>query len=111
LMVGNGEYDVKRGIPPGTSIARLVPDILDDTFKRQNAKDAGYRVTSMTLQITGKTPITLTSGTIELSKYGLRPGDSFSIFNVQVVRSTWDPNDADNKPVNAKLDGSYVMGK
>jgi len=88
-----------------------LPDILDDTFKRQNAKDAGYRVTSMTLQITGKTPITLTSGTIELSKYGLRPGDSFSIFNVQVVRSTWDPNDADNKPVNAKLDGSYVMGK
>lgn len=111
LMVGNGEYDVKRGIPPGTSIARLIPDISDDTFKRQNAKDAGYRVTSMTLQITGKTPITLNSGTVELAKYGLRPGDSFSIFNVQVVRSTWDPNDADNKPVNSKLEGVYVMGK
>jgi len=111
LMVGNGEYDVKKGIPPGTTIARLTPDISDETFKRQNAKDAGYRVTSMTLQITGKTPITLTSGTIELAKYGLRPGDSFSIFNVQVVRSTWDPNDADNKPVNAKLEGVYVMGK
>jgi gliding motility-associated protein GldM len=111
LQVGNGEYDVKRGIPPGTSIARLIPDISDDTFKRQNAKDAGYRVTSMTLQITGKTPITLNSGTIEINKYGLRPGDSFSIFNVQVVRSTWDPNDADNKPVNAKLEGVYVMGK
>ncbi|MCW5911700.1 MAG: hypothetical protein KIT62_11530 [Cyclobacteriaceae bacterium] len=111
LMVGNGEYDVKRGIPPGTSIARFVPDISDETFKRQNAKDAAYRVTQMTLQITGKTPITLTSGTIELSKYGLRPGDSFSIYNVQVVRSTWDPNDNDAKPVNAKLEGVYVMGR
>ncbi len=110
LMMGNQEYDVKRGIPPGTSIARLIPDISDDTFKRQNSKDADYRVTSMTLQITGKTPITLNSGTIELEKYGLRPGDSFSIFNVQVVRSTWDPNEADNKPVNAKLEGVYFMG-
>lgn len=111
LMVGNGEYDVKRGIPPGTSIVRFVPDISDETFKRQNAKDAGYRVTQMILQITGKTPITLTSGTIELTKYGLRPGDSFSIYNVQVVRSTWDPNDNDAKPVNAKLEGVYVMGR
>lgn len=111
LMVGNGEYDVKRGIPPGTSVVRFVPDISDETFKRQNAKDAGYRVVSMTLQITGKTPITLNSGTIELSRYGLRPGDSFSIYNVQVVRSTWDPNDNDAKPVNAKLEGVFVMGK
>jgi gliding motility-associated protein GldM len=111
LMVGNGEYDVKKGIPPGTSIAKYVPDIADETFKRQNQKDAGYRITSMVLQITGKTPITLTSGTIELTKYGLRPGDSFSIFNVQVVRSTWDPGDADNKPVNAKLEGSFIMGR
>ncbi len=111
LMVGNGDYDVKKGIPPGTSIVKFVPDITDDTFKRQNAKDAGYRITSMVLQITGKTPITLNSGTIEISKYGLRPGDSFSIFNVQVVRSTWDPGDADNKPVNAKLEGSYIMGR
>ena len=111
LQVGNAEYDVKRGIPPGTSIVRLVPDILDENFKRQNQKDAGYRVVSMTLQITGKTPITLNSGTIEINKYGLRPGDSFSVFNVQVVRSTWDPGDADNKPVNAKLEGVYVMGK
>jgi len=111
LQVGNGEYDVKRGIPPGTSVVRLIPEISDETFKRNNPKDASYRVTSMTLQITGKTPITLSSGTIELSKYGLRAGDSFSIFNVQVVRSTWDPQDADNKPVNAKLEGSFVMGK
>jgi gliding motility-associated protein GldM len=111
LMVGNGEYDVKKGIPPGTSIVKYVPDITDETFKRQNVKDAGYRITSMTLQITGKTPITLSSGTIELTKYGLRPGDSFSIFNVQVVRSTWDPSDNDAKPVNAKLEGSYIMGR
>jgi gliding motility-associated protein GldM len=111
LIVGNGEYDVKRGIPPGTSIVKYTPDIADETFKRQNAKDAGYRIVNMTLQITGKTPITLNSGTIELTKYGLRPGDSFSIFNVQVVRSTWDPGDADNKPVNSKLEGSYIMGR
>ncbi len=111
LMVGNGDYDVKKGIPPGTSIVKFVPDITDDNFKRQNAKDASYRIVSMTLQITGKTPITLNSGTIELTKYGLRAGDSFSIFNVQVVRSTWDPSDADNKPVNAKLEGSYIMGR
>lgn len=111
LMIGNAEYDVKRGIPPGTSVVRFVPDITDETFKRQNAKDAGYRIVSMTMQITGKTPITLNSGTIELNKYGLRAGDSFSLFNVQVVRSTWDPGDADNKPVNAKLEGVYVMGK
>jgi gliding motility-associated protein GldM len=111
LMVGNGEYDVKRGIPPGTSVVRFVPDISDDTFKRQNAKDAGYRVVSMTMQITGKTPIQLNSGTIEINKYGLRAGDSFSIYNVQVVRSTWDPNDNDAKPVNAKLEGVFVMGK
>jgi gliding motility-associated protein GldM len=111
LVVGNSPYDVKRGIPPGTSVVKFTPDITDETFKRNNAKDAGYRVISMTMQITGKTPITLNSGTIELSKYGLRPGDSFSLFNVQVVRSTWDPSDNDAKPVNAKLEGVYVMGR
>lgn len=111
LVVGNAPYDVKRGIPPGTSVVKFTPDITDETFKRNNAKDAGYRVVSMTMQITGKTPLTLNSGTIELSKYGLRPGDSFSIFNVQVVRSTWDPSDNDAKPVNAKLEGVYVMGR
>jgi hypothetical protein len=46
-----------------------------------------------------------------LNKYGLRAGDSFSLYNVQVVRSTWDPGDDDRKPVNAKLEGSYIMGK
>jgi len=111
LMVGNAAYDVKRGIPPGTSVVRFVPEITDETFTRQNAKDAGYRIVSMTMQITGKTPITLTSGNIELNKYGLRAGDSFSIYNVQVVRSTWDPGDDDRKPVNAKLEGVFVMGK
>lgn len=110
MQVGNGEYDVKRGIPPGTSIVKIVPSITDDTFARNNAKDAGYRITSMVMQVTGKTPITLTSGTIELTRYGLRPGDTFSISNVQVVRSTWDPSDADNKPVNAKIEGFYRMG-
>jgi hypothetical protein len=30
---------------------------------------------------------------------------------VQVVRSTWDPGDDDRKPVNAKLEGVFVMGK
>lgn len=111
LMVGNAPYDVKRGIPPGTGIVRFVPQIQDETFTKQNAKDAAYRIVKMTLQITGKTPVELNSGTIELNKYGLRAGDSFSIFNVQVVRSTWDPGDADNKPVNAKLENSFVMGK
>jgi gliding motility-associated protein GldM len=111
LMVGNAAYDVKRGIPPGTSVVRFVPEITDETFTRQNQKDAGYRIVSMTMQITGKTPLTLNSGTIELNKYGLRPGDSFSLYNVQVVRSTWDPGDDDRKPVNAKLEGSYIMGK
>ncbi len=65
----------------------------------------------MTLQITGKTPITINSGAIELPKYGLKPGDSFSVYNVQVVRSTWDPGDQDNKPVNANLSGVYIMGR
>ncbi len=111
LMVGNGAYNVKSGIPPGTSVVRFVPEITDETFSRQNIKDAGYRIVSMTLQITGKTPVTLNSGNIELAKYGLRAGDSFSIYNVQVVRSTWDPGDDDRKPVNAKLEGVFVMGK
>jgi gliding motility-associated protein GldM len=111
LMVGNAAYDVKRGIPPGTTVVRFVPEINDETFTRQNQKDAGYRIVSMTMQITGKTPVTLNSGTIELNKYGLRAGDSFSLYNVQVVRSTWDPGDDDRKPVNAKLEGVYVMGK
>jgi gliding motility-associated protein GldM len=111
LMVGNAPYDVKKGIPPGSSIVRFVPEITDETFVKQNAADASYRIIKMTLQITGKTPVELNSGTIELSKYGLRAGDSFSIFNVQVVRSTWDPSDADNKPVNSKLEGVFVMGK
>ncbi len=111
LMVGNAAYDVKKGIPPGTTVVRFVPEITDETFSRQNQKDAGYRIVSMTMQITGKTPITLNSGTIELNKYGLRAGDSFSLYNVQVVRSTWDPGDDDRKPVNAKLEGSYIMGK
>ena len=111
LMVENAAYDVKRGIPPGTTVVRLVPEISDNMFARQNQKDAGYRIVSMTMQITGKTPITLNSGYIEIAKYGLSPGDSFSLYNVQVVRSTWEPGDDDRKPVSAKLEGTYVMGK
>jgi gliding motility-associated protein GldM len=110
LKIGNAEYDPARGIPPGNSIVKYVPEISDELFLKQNQKDAGYRIVSMSLQMTGKTPITLTSGTIELAKYGLRPGDTFSLSNVQVVRSTWDPNDADNKPVNAKMGGTFKMG-
>lgn len=111
LKVGNADYDVKRGIPPGTSIVRLVPEITDETFTKQNQKDAGYRIVRMTLQIAGKTPLELSSGTIELAKYGLRAGDSFSVYNVQVVRSTWDPSDGDNKPVNAKLEIEARMAR
>jgi gliding motility-associated protein GldM len=111
LMVGSAEYDVKKGIPPGTSVVRFNVDPVDEQFRRTNQKDAAYRVVSMTLQITGKTPVTINSGSIELTKYGLKPGDSFSIYNVQVVRSTWDPNDQDNKPVNANLSGSFIMSK
>ena len=110
LQVGSGEYDVKRGIPPGTSIVKIVPKIEDETFIKNNSKDAAYRIVSMVFQATGKTPITIAGGNIEIAKYGLRPGDTFSISNVQVVRSTWDPSDADNKPVNAKIEGFYRMG-
>lgn len=86
LMVGSGEYDVKKGIPPGTSVVRFNVDPVDEQFRRTNQKDAAYRVVSMTLQVTGKTPVTVNSGSIELTKYGLKPGDSFSLYNVQVVR-------------------------
>jgi gliding motility-associated protein GldM len=109
LKVGTQDYDVVKGIPAGTSIVKYVPEITDETFVKQNQKDASYRIASMVLQITGKTPISLNSGTIELSKYGLRAGDTFSLSNVQVVRSTWDPNDADNKPVNARMGGNFKM--
>jgi gliding motility-associated protein GldM len=109
LKIGTQDYDPVKGIPVGASIIKYVPEITDETFIKQNAKDAAYRITSMVLQITGKTPINLTSGTIELAKFGLRAGDTFSLSNVQVVRSTWDPNDADNKPVNAKMSNTFKM--
>jgi gliding motility-associated protein GldM len=109
IKVGNQDYDPAKGIPAGTSIVKYVPEITDETFTKQNQKDASYRIVSMVMQITGKTPITLSSGTIELSRYGLRAGDTFSLSNVQVVRSTWDPNDSDAKPVQAKMGGTFKM--
>lgn len=109
IKIGNQDYDPAKGIPAGTNIIKYVPEISDETFLKQNQKDASYRIVSMVMQITGKTPITLSSGTIELAKYGLRAGDTFSLSNVQVVRSTWDPNDSDAKPVQAKMGGTFKM--
>jgi gliding motility-associated protein GldM len=109
IKIGNQDYDPAKGIPAGTNIIKYVPEISDETFLKQNQKDAAYRIISMVMQITGKTPITLSSGTIELAKYGLRAGDTFSLSNVQVVRSTWDPNDSDAKPVQAKMGGTFKM--
>jgi gliding motility-associated protein GldM len=109
IKIGNQDYDPAKGIPAGTSIIKYVPEISDETFLKQNQKDAAYRIVSMVMQISGKTPITLSSGTIELGKYGLRAGDTFSLSNVQVVRSTWDPSDSDAKPVQAKMGGTFKM--
>jgi hypothetical protein len=90
LKSGPNTIDISKGIPAGTASIRVEPEIIDLIFAKNNNKDNKYYVSGLILQINGGSPITLKSGTIQLSQYNLRKGDNISISQVQVQRPAYD---------------------
>ena len=111
LKIGDENYDDSKGIPQGTSTVKFVPEFIDDSFVKEYPKDSNLKITSMVVQVIGRSPIAINSGIIDIRELMLKKGDSFSLFNIQVIRSTWNPSDLDNKPVKAKLEGTFTIEK
>lgn len=89
VMYGNSAYSDDLGLPPGTANIRVEPEILQSDFLQNNKKDANYIVNSFTLMVRGS-PVPIKGGSLSLAPYNLKSGDSFSITNVKVSRSTYD---------------------
>ncbi|MCX8489696.1 MAG: GldM family protein [Cyclobacteriaceae bacterium] len=100
LKYQNQDLNFEKGVPPN---ARVNVEIrLPDNFSSQNKKDAGYRITKM--RISTRTGIKeMSSGNINLIDLGARSNDVLGIVSITVVRSTYDPKDDDNLPVNFKF--------
>jgi gliding motility-associated protein GldM len=94
VMYGNSQYDDAIGLPAGTANVRIEPEILQPDFLQNNKKDANYIVSSFTLLVRGS-PVPIRGGSINLAQYNLRSGDSFTIANVKVNRSTYDGKTVD----------------
>lgn len=109
VLKANGQpVDKVKGIPPGTTRVTYELRISDETFLAENRQDAGYRVSRMVV-FTPSGPRPLTNNVINLSDLGLRPGQTFTISQVQVVRSTYDPATPDDLPVNCRLGDTYFL--
>ena len=89
VMFGNSSYNKDLGLPPGTPQIRIEPFILDKEFVNNNPKDSKYQVRSCVVEIRGA-QVQLPSGSINLTQYGLKSGDSFTIKQVKVFRNTYD---------------------
>jgi gliding motility-associated protein GldM len=89
VMYGNTAYSDDLGLPPGTANIRIEPEIIQSDFVQNNKKDANYIVQSFTLLVKGS-PVPIRGGSLNLAAYNLRSGDSFTITNVKVSRSTYD---------------------
>jgi gliding motility-associated protein GldM len=90
IMTGPNTIDLAKGIPAGTPTIRIEPEIIDLIFAKNNNKDNKYFVSNLVLQINGGSPITVRSGTINLTQYNLKKGDNIAISQVQVQRPTYD---------------------
>lgn len=108
LKAGGQPVDKVKGIPLGTTRVTYELRIPDETFVAENRQDAGYRVSRMVVFTPGG-PRPLTNNVINLSDIGLRAGQSFTISQVTVVRSTYDPDTPDDVPVNCKLGDTYFL--
>jgi gliding motility-associated protein GldM len=89
VMYGNTAYSDDLGLPPGTANIRIEPEIIQSDFVQNNKKDANYIVQSFTLLVRGS-PVPQKGGSLNLGAYNLRSGDSFTITNVKVSRTTYD---------------------
>jgi gliding motility-associated protein GldM len=100
LKYQNQDLNFEKGVPPN---ARVNVEIrLPENFSSQNKKDAGYRITKM--RVSTRTGIKeMPSGSINLADLGARSNDVLGIVSISVVRSTYDPKDDDNLPVNFKF--------
>jgi gliding motility-associated protein GldM len=94
VMYGNTQYSDELGLPAGTPNIRVEPEILQPDFVQNNKKDANYIVNSFTLLVRGS-PVPVKGGSLNLSAYNLRSGDSFTISNVKVSRTTYDGKTVD----------------
>jgi hypothetical protein len=89
-MSGSTIIDIAKGIPVGTPLIRVEPEIIDPIFARNNNGDNKYFVSGLIIQINGGSPILLRSGSIPISQYNLRRGDNITISQVQVTRFAYD---------------------
>jgi len=109
ILKANGQpVDKVKGIPLGVTRVTYDLRIPDDTFVAENRQDAGYRVSHMVV-FTPSGPKPLNNNVINLSDLGLRAGQTFTISQVTVVRSTYDPAVQDDLPVNCKLGDTYQL--
>jgi gliding motility-associated protein GldM len=88
IMYGSQQYSPEVGLPAGTANIRVEPEIIQKDFVENNKKDANYIVQSFTLVVRGS-PTPIKGGSVSLAPYNLKPGDSFSITNVKVTRTTY----------------------
>lgn len=87
LYAGNTPYTDETGLPASATL-KLEPDLNNPEFVQNNRKDANYFVTSFTLVVRGS-PVPVKGGSVALTPYNLRSGESITITNVKVNRSTY----------------------
>lgn len=87
LYAGNTAYSDEVGLPAGSTI-RLEADLNNPEFVTNNKKDANYFITSFSLIVRGS-PVPVKGGSVNLTQYNLKSGESVTITNVKVNRSTY----------------------
>lgn len=87
LYAGNTPYSDEAGLPAGATL-KLEPDLNNPEFVQNNRKDANYFVKSFTLLVRGS-PVPVPGGSVNLTQYNLRSGESITITNVKVNRGTY----------------------
>jgi gliding motility-associated protein GldM len=98
----NGQLPPDKGIPASGRVK--IELNVDEQFKQTNKADALYRVLKMTIDTPNGTR-QVTGDQFSLSDIGARAGDRCVIRTMEVVRSTYDPTDKNDKPVNFKFGG------
>jgi hypothetical protein len=99
-------YETSKGIPRNSTELKLIPVFTDKYFAINHPKDSALKLVGITLQKTNSSPITKNNGVIIFKDLNLGPGDEFSVFNVQILQSSWKGID---RPSLSKLEGQYKI--
>jgi hypothetical protein len=107
IEIDGNTYDNKLGAPKDAKLLKVVPDIFDEQFFESCPKDAQYEIKSMVFSINGLTPISVNGSTIRFDSYRIKSRDNIQIFNINVVRSTYNgakvPVEGNNMAVSIRV--------